>query len=127
MTEKKKGAENTIGERAKMVRKQLGLTQVEMVRVLAENGIETSQSVISSIEKGTRKPTLEILELVGKKWNVDLNWLLIGHAHEKQEKAVQMKNSAEELESMLETLPQDKQEMCRKFIAMLKEEEKNKA
>lgn len=118
MIEKKISRKNTIGVRAKIIRTRLGLTQKEMVKVLQENGIETSQSVISSIEKDVRKPTLEIMELLATKWNVDLNWLIIGYGGYPNAKDI----NAKSVEEMFKALPQDKQETCSKLITLLYEE-----
>lgn len=65
-----------IGQRFKMVRKSLGYTQMEFAEKLHVN-----TSTIHFIEKGERNPTLSLMVILCKEFNVNLNWLAceIGH------------------------------------------------
>lgn len=53
----------------KEIRKHLNLSQEE---VSTQTGI--SYRAYTSYERGDRKPSLEILEILVKKFNVNLNW-----------------------------------------------------
>lgn len=53
--------DNVLGERAKELRQQLGMTQGDVVEALARKGIEVKQAHVSNIESGARLPSLGFL------------------------------------------------------------------
>ncbi|MCM3634970.1 helix-turn-helix domain-containing protein [Paenibacillus camelliae] len=63
----------SIGERVKHVRELVKLTQQQFA-----NEIEISQGRLSEIEKNKCKPSAETLISLSKKYDINLNWLLLG-------------------------------------------------
>jgi len=62
-----------IGERIKLLRKHLGLTQKEFAK-----RIGVIDRLVSKWEKGANDPTTKSLLLIAKEFNVNLHWLLTG-------------------------------------------------
>jgi transcriptional regulator with XRE-family HTH domain len=62
-----------IGERLKLVRTRLGLTQAELAKALG-----VSRFAVIKWEKGERDVPSSIYEVLGKQFGVNLNWLLTG-------------------------------------------------
>ncbi|MEN6409702.1 MAG: helix-turn-helix transcriptional regulator [Anaerolineaceae bacterium] len=60
-------------ERLRVIRKKRGISQEEFAQSL-----EVSQRVISNWETGKHQPSIEDLVKISAKFDVDLNWLLIG-------------------------------------------------
>lgn len=54
-------------------RKKLGLSQGELAKRLG-----MLQSQYSNYERGTRKPSVEVLEKLVKQFNININYLLTG-------------------------------------------------
>jgi len=63
----------TVNERFKLIRNETGFTQ----EVFGES-IGLKQSNITDIERGKAFPNFNIMEIVHKKFNVNLNWLICG-------------------------------------------------
>lgn len=62
-----------IGERLKLARKTLNITQKDMSKMC---GIPTS--TVSEMESGIKKPHPSYLYLLSKDFNVNINWILTG-------------------------------------------------
>jgi SOS-response transcriptional repressor LexA len=62
---------NTIGERIKMIRKQRGMSQIELARRL---GWQNSR--MTNYEKGHRAPSLEVLKLIAKEFDCTIETLV---------------------------------------------------
>ncbi len=62
------------GERLKALRKNLGLSQVELGQVLKINA-----SAISQMENNIIRPSLDTLFLLSKHYGVNLHWLITGN------------------------------------------------
>lgn len=60
-----------ISERLKELRTNRGYSQAELAEKL-----HVAKSTISMIELGTRQPSVELLELIGDFFNVDIDYLL---------------------------------------------------
>ena len=65
--------QETIEKRIQTVRKQLKLSQEEL-----STQIGISYRSYSSYERGDRKPSFEFLALLFEKYNINLNWLIVG-------------------------------------------------
>ncbi|MDR2194632.1 MAG: helix-turn-helix transcriptional regulator [Treponema sp.] len=65
--------DNGIAGRLKEIRTKSGLMQKDFAVSL-----DTSYSVISDIERGAREPSRQILIALAERYQVDLNWLLLG-------------------------------------------------
>lgn len=65
---------STCGDRIKVSRQQLGLTQAELAKSCG-----LAQSAIGNLESGIRKSPKHIL-IIAKALNVDAMWLQYGHA-----------------------------------------------
>ena len=65
--------EEKIENRVQKLRKHLKLSQEEI-----STQIGVSYRAYSSYERGDRKPSFEFLALVYEKFNVNLNWLIVG-------------------------------------------------
>jgi SOS-response transcriptional repressor LexA len=61
----------TIGERIKMIRKQRGISQIELARRL---GWQNSR--MTNYEKGHRAPSLEVLKLIAKEFDCTIETLV---------------------------------------------------
>lgn len=61
------------GQRLQKIRKKLQLSQED---ISAQIGI--SYRAYSSYERGDRKPPIDFLELLAKKYNINLNYLIAG-------------------------------------------------
>jgi transcriptional regulator with XRE-family HTH domain len=66
---------DTQGERLKKIRIELGLSQSEMAKKL-----EMTQGGYSDIERGNVLISSRTLVIIGKSFNIDLNWLIKGAA-----------------------------------------------
>lgn len=62
-----------IGERLKVIRKKLGLSQSKMAEKLGMTG-----PTLNNYELGRRKPSPELLTKLVKDFNINLNWLFTG-------------------------------------------------
>ena len=63
-----------VGERLKLVRQKLKLSQKEMAELLG-----VSLNAYQRYEMGSRGLNADKLEILAKKLNVNLNWLLTGN------------------------------------------------
>jgi transcriptional regulator with XRE-family HTH domain len=63
----------SIGERVKYIRKMYKLNQQQF-----STALDISQGRLSEIEKDKCKPSAETLISISTKFNVNLNWLLLG-------------------------------------------------
>lgn len=66
-------SEEKIENRIQILRKQLKLSQEEI-----STQIGISYRSYSSYERGDRKPSFEFLALLFQKYNINLNWLIVG-------------------------------------------------
>lgn len=66
-----------IADRLKALRKNAKLTQAQ---VASES--DQFQSVISDIEKGDRKPDINLLSWYSKRFNCSLDWILTGNGEQ---------------------------------------------
>jgi transcriptional regulator with XRE-family HTH domain len=64
----------TIGTRFAALRKELNLSQGKFSIEL-----NITQQTYSLIEKDRRPPNVKILQLIAEKFNVNLNWLVLGY------------------------------------------------
>ncbi|MDO4976769.1 MAG: helix-turn-helix transcriptional regulator [Eubacteriales bacterium] len=69
---------NTSGERVKMAREHLGISQSQLAARLQVEGIQLNQKAISRIETGDRVIADYELIFLSKSLKVDLVWLLMG-------------------------------------------------
>ncbi|MFC5531002.1 helix-turn-helix domain-containing protein [Cohnella yongneupensis] len=65
---------HSIGERIKHIRKTHDFNQVVFSQMI---GI--SQGTLSDLEKNKFNPSVETMLQLHKKFNVDMNWLILGH------------------------------------------------
>ena len=89
-------------ERLKDLRKQVGLTQVDVAEKL---GI--SQPAYASWERGVKKPTQENLVKIAQVLNVSVDYL-VGNSEEKSEKAVFKKELIEFMEERKKLFDKEK-------------------
>ena len=64
---------NAIGERIQSIEDRLGLSQLNFARQLG-----VSQSFLSQVEAGKRKPSFELLFSLHTRFKVELPWVLTG-------------------------------------------------
>lgn len=69
---------NTSGERVRMAREHLGISQSQLAARLQVEGIQLNQKAISRIETGDRVIADYELIFLSKSLKVDLVWLLMG-------------------------------------------------
>ncbi len=65
--------DNTFHGRLKKVRKALGYTQETFSPI-----VSVSKPTLVRYEAGERRPDSDILEILAKDYNVDMNWLVMG-------------------------------------------------
>lgn len=94
--------ENTLGQRVKMMRKKLGITQNDV-----KNHLNIGQSTLSSIENDKFMPSSETLLELSKLFNVSPSWLLTGKNDEKR-KYSPKESSCLELFNQLSPLNQER-------------------
>lgn len=87
---------DNIAARFRKTRIDLDMNQQELAKIL-----KVSQSVISDIERGSREPSRQILVYLAEKYNVDLNWLLLGKS---TENADNTDKEIERLETQIQTM-----------------------
>lgn len=68
----------TFGELIKEIRKRNNLTLLEMSKIL-----EIDNSLLGKIENNSRNPTIELIEMVSKKFNFDYKKLIIASQSDK--------------------------------------------
>ncbi len=68
-----KKSHKNIGERIREIRKERKISQIEFSKTL---GI--TQDKLSKYENGRIKPPIELLLSISEKFNISLNWLLMG-------------------------------------------------
>lgn len=71
--------DNNIAYRLKLLRKKLGLSQLEM----AEQMGLTAQTQVSRFENGVNMPSIEALNTLSKHYSIDLNWIVFGEVENK--------------------------------------------
>jgi transcriptional regulator with XRE-family HTH domain len=109
--EKKKGMKcmKEIGERIRLLRKEQGLTQSQLV------GTELTKSMLSQIENGKAMPSMKSLHYIAEQLGYDVNFLLEDYEHYAQlvhemQKLLQQKKYEEVYERLLsvveDNLPQ---------------------
>lgn len=64
----------TIGTRLNEIRNNLGFSQGKFA-----NELNITQQTYSLIEKDKRSPNINILKSLAEKFNVNLNWLILGY------------------------------------------------
>ena len=120
MLEKKK-----IGLQFRELRKQLGLTQKEMARIVG-----VTPAAISDFEAGKSSPSANLCAVLAKKFKVNLNWLLTGEGEmfvedtkgltadqHKALEAIKKDGKIAKIAVMLDELPED--ERRRFYIRIL--------
>lgn len=60
-----------LGKKIRLLRKEAGLTQLELA-----NRLNVAFSTISMYERGEREPNIEMMEALADEFNVDMNFLL---------------------------------------------------
>jgi transcriptional regulator with XRE-family HTH domain len=68
--------DNVLGERAKELRQQLGMTQGDVVEALARRGIEVKQAHVSNIESGARLPSFEVVIGLADVYETSVDYLV---------------------------------------------------
>lgn len=99
-----------IGDRLRMVRKELGLTMEAM-----GDQISTSQGHISAMEKGTKAISGRTIDLVCMRFNVRKDWLVNGSG----EMFSQMTKDEEIAAFMGDTLADEDETFKKRFLSML--------
>jgi transcriptional regulator with XRE-family HTH domain len=69
------GQPETLGERIRMARCRMGLSQVEL-----GNRVGYAENTVHRIEVGIRKPSLQGLRALARETNTSIDWLLEGAA-----------------------------------------------
>ncbi|EFW37909.1 helix-turn-helix domain-containing protein [Treponema phagedenis] len=107
----------TIGERFKRLRLNLGLNQAELAK-----RIQANPSLISDIERGEREPSKNIIVSLVEIFNLNANWLLtcVGEPFIKESTTPPKPTILEELEKIAAEAPQFK-EMQNRQAALEKE------
>lgn len=69
---------DTIGERVKQLRDRAGLSQGGLAQLVAREANETDyhQTAISAIERGTKRPSVQVLAALAKILNTNTDYLL---------------------------------------------------
>ncbi|NPV00548.1 MAG: helix-turn-helix domain-containing protein [Brevinematales bacterium] len=62
-----------IAQRFRQIRKYLSLNQETF-----GNKLGLSQDSISAIETGKNRPTIPVMQIMNREWNVNLEWLMLG-------------------------------------------------
>jgi transcriptional regulator with XRE-family HTH domain len=71
-----------IGKRINQIRRELNLSQVKFAKLCNLNS-----PALSQYEAGVRKPSLEILILLANKFNLSLDWLILGKTPKDKEES----------------------------------------
>ncbi len=66
--------EGTVGDRLKRIRKEVGYSQQAFSKEL-----KITQQSYSLLERDKRAPNIRVLGVLWEKFNVNLNWLVMGH------------------------------------------------
>ncbi|MGD8175149.1 helix-turn-helix domain-containing protein [Marinimicrobium sp. ARAG 43.8] len=67
-----------LGERLKIARIRQGMSQMDLVVALEEQGISLSQSAIGKLERGERNLYVHQLVALVRVLNVSLDWVVYG-------------------------------------------------
>lgn len=105
-------AQKTIGSKIKNLRKQKGLTQEELAKILGYSG----KSVIAHIEKGDADMTYEKMALLLKKFSLDANSLFNGEIVERKEENVAAPKAKEPKQ---ESKEQPKEKETKKIVVYI--------
>ncbi|MCK4957266.1 MAG: helix-turn-helix transcriptional regulator [Candidatus Cloacimonetes bacterium] len=89
--------ENSIASRLKYLREKFGLNQHEYA-----SSLNTTQTVISRYEQGTRLPSVDYLLKVKEKYHVDMDWVLTGEGnmHSSAIERIEVERLREEVSSL---------------------------
>lgn len=90
-------------ERLQKIRKKLGLSQDEI-----STQIGISYRAYTSYERGDRKPSLEFLNEMFKKYNVNMNYLICGDGEMFNENQQQNEQLEKDVARIVEKLIQEK-------------------
>jgi transcriptional regulator with XRE-family HTH domain len=113
-----------IAGRLKEIRTKSGLMQKDFAASL-----NTSYSVISDIERGAREPSRQILIALAEKYNVDLNWLLLGvgnseitsHNQTYNPEIERLENEIADLKKSIAELDKENRELYKELLDKMRE------
>ncbi|MED1113388.1 helix-turn-helix domain-containing protein [Bacillus paramycoides] len=95
--------ENVIGKRVKEIRAELKMSQSQFAE-----SIEVSKSLISLIELGRKKPSVETINKIAKKGNVSIDYIMgrtdnnSSSESETSEVKIELNNAVDRIEKLTE-------------------------
>ncbi|MGQ3740891.1 helix-turn-helix domain-containing protein [Bacillus sp. Fil] len=105
--------ENIIGKRVKEIRSKLKMTQQEFA-----DSISVSKSLISLIELGIKKPSIETINKMSNKGNVSVDYIL-GKTNQKnssEEFSTDIKRKLDQTVNRISQLTEEQQKFLLKMI-----------
>lgn len=108
-------SKKTIGHRIKLMRQTHGLTQAALAEALG-----TTQSNVSDVERGARKPTLEQLVNVARVLKVSVDQILLNEEPENGNGLLSDRRFLSRLQKIDQLSPRDKQALLKNLDMFLK-------